>query len=240
MAMTPLCALNLPLPAARLRAVAAAPERWWSPDATLQDGLLRAEGQVFRVQPDALGLHLQGEGLDAALRCVDGRVEVWAELGPEDAAEHRLAWASLLDGLAFAAALDAPPVWARITAEAALSYSDAWTKLIGPRGLRGVRGRQPGQTLRLRLGREDVGINATMVRVEAPRAFTLDLDALGGARLRVGLWPGATMTGLVLDLMSVKPAEEGLLSAWREALVSGFRPAWLDQVSPVEPDSLKS
>ena len=236
--MTPLCALNIPFPAARLRAVALAPERWWSPDASLQDGVLRAEGQLLHAEADAEGLRLRGEGLDAALRCVDGRAEVWAEVSPEDAAEHRLAWASLLDGLAFAAALDAPPTWARITAEAALSYSDAWTKLIGPRGLRGVRGRQPGQTLRLRLGREDVGFNATMARVEPPRAFTLDLDAFGGARLRVGLWPGATMTGLVLDLMSVHPAEDGILQAWREALVSGFRPAWLDQMSPIEPDSL--
>ncbi|MEY3214029.1 MAG: hypothetical protein RIT28_4510 [Pseudomonadota bacterium] len=236
MAMTPLCALNVPCPAARLRAVANDPASWWSPDASLQDGLLRAEGQVLRAAPDPQGLRLWGDGLDASLRCLDGRVEVWAEVSPEDAPEHRLAWASLLDGLAFAATLDAPPVWARITAEAALSYSDAWTKLIGPRGLRGVRGRQPGQALRLRLGREDVGLNATMVRIDAPRAFTLDLDAFGGARLRVGLWPGATMTGLVLDLLSRAPAEDGLITSWREALVSGFRPAWLDQVSPVTPD----
>ena len=236
--MTPLCALSIPCPAATLRAVAAAPQRWWSPDATLHDGLLRAEGQVLHADPVAEGLHVWGEHLDAALRCADGRVEVWAEVGPDDAQEHRLAWASLLDGLAFAATLDAPPSWARITAEAALSYSDAWTKLIGPRGLRGVRGRQPGQTLRLRLGREEEGLNATMVRVEPPRAFTLDLDAFGGARLRVGLWPGATMTGLVLDLLSARPADEGLIHAWREALESGFRPAWLDQVSPIEPERM--
>ncbi|MCK6521620.1 hypothetical protein L6R49_09295 [Myxococcota bacterium] len=233
--MTPLCALDLPTTAARLRAVAAAPERWWSPDASLRDGLLRAEGQLLHVDPDGDGLRVWGDGLDASLRCLDGRVEVWAEVDPADLHEHQLAWASLLDGLGFAARLDAPPVWARITAEAALSYSDAWTKLIGPRGLRGVRGRQPGQPLRLRLGRDDEGLNATMVRSAPPRAFTLDLDAFGGARLRVGLWPGATMTGLVLDLLSAEPADDALLVSWREALVSGFRPAWLDQVSPVEP-----
>lgn len=232
--MTPLCALSLPCAAARLRETLNQPERWWSPDATLRDGVLYADGDRLAAEPVADGLHLRGEGLDATVRCADGRVEVWAETHPEDAAEHRLAWASLLDGLAFAAPRDAAPVWARITADAALSYSDAWTKLIGPRGLRGVRGRQPGQPLRLRLGREDEGLPATVARIEPPRAFTLDLDAFGGARLRVGLWPGATMTGLVLDLLSVDPADEALLGAWREALRSGFRPAWLDQVSPVE------
>jgi hypothetical protein len=181
MGMTPLCALSIPSPAARLRAVALAPERWWSPDASLQDGVLRAEGQVFRVQGRRFGP--SSPAVKASTPRCAASMAGWRS-GPSWALKTppSTAWPGrpLLDGLAFAAALDAPP---RLGADHRRGRAllqrrlDQAHRPPGPAWGAGSPARPDPAPAPWPRGCGPQRHNGQ--RIEPPRAFTLDLDAFG-------------------------------------------------------------
>ncbi|MCB9761600.1 MAG: hypothetical protein H6739_17280 [Alphaproteobacteria bacterium] len=205
-------------------------DRWWSPDAQVVGGVLIAEGERWTISRKPRAIELSEDTFATTLRLDGRRVEVLASMTDPELAR---AWTALLCALDFAARHPGPMTWLSIQVDAALSFDDAWLKVTGLTGFRGLHDARAGGMVRLSTGAGDT-LDGELVELDPPRSFAVETASLGPpALLRVQVVPGEVVNATRLDALLAGPAPEGLEERWQTWMARSFRPSWLKQVEVV-------
>ncbi len=214
--------------------------RWWDPEATLHEGRLGPG-----LDAPTLGLHVagdvvtwEGEGIrarfDLAARVVDLTLPEGQGASADDRADLEAGWALALAGLAWALAEEGAVSWRRMEVPVALSYGDAWGRIVEPEGLAGPDasgGAGPEARRAVRIA--GVCYAARTVVSAGPRAVALVLDE-PDALVRLQIGPGESVNTARLDLTTRGEAPPP--TGWEPWLARRFGMTWVTQLGQTEED----